>query len=272
MKICFATFACPEWTIEEIIEAAGRHNYYGVEIRCDANHAHGVEVASQSDFREYVQKRFSEARLEIPCLSTSLKIAELESMEEAVARVELAADINAKALRVFCGPSPPGMDESDVISLVGTRLRALAQLAEPYKTEIWLETHDTLHRAVSACSAVRIANHPLIGINYDNMHPYRMHESLDDTFSAMNGLVRHTHMHDALADDDLHSAYIVPLDEGEMPMDEMFRRLVASGYNDYLGGEWFETEYGRTPDEALASFRRQMDTLASRNEKSIEPC
>ncbi|HMO86351.1 MAG TPA: TIM barrel protein [Lacipirellulaceae bacterium] len=271
MKICFLTFACPDWPVEEVVAAALRHRYHGVEFRCDAGQAHGVEVGSSTAFRRNVRRRLTDEGLEAPCLSTSIQLMGLDDPQEALARIQLASDIGARAVRVFCGPVPDPMSEAEVIDLAASRLRLLAQMSAPRNVEVWLETHDTLHRASQACAAVQLADHPAVGVNYDNMHPFRMHEPLDETFAALQGLVRHTHIHDALDDDDLHKAVILPLDLGGMPMDATICNLARIGYDGYLGGEWFNSEYGQTPNDSLASFREQMDNLVSRNGLTLMP-
>jgi sugar phosphate isomerase/epimerase len=265
MKICFLTFACPQWDLDQVIDAALRHSYHGIEFRCDAGQAHGVEVTAARDFVNSANRKLSEAGLEAPCLATSIKLAEINSISDALPRIELAAAIGAKSIRVFCGEPQGEIALNEVVVLVGSRLRELADLSSPFDIDVLLETHDTLHRGVDSARAVRIADHPHVGINYDNMHPYRMHEDLDTTFDALQGLIRHTHIHDAEADDELHRAIILPLDKGDMPMDDMLRRLVASGFDDYVGGEWFGNEYGTTPDESLGAYRREMELLLRRN-------
>jgi sugar phosphate isomerase/epimerase len=271
MKICFLTFACPQWSNPEIIQAAKRHRYHGIDFRIDEGHAHGVETTASNSFRADIRRRLEDANLESPCLATSMQLNLTKSLEEAPARIELAADIGCKGIRVFCGPAPDDKATPEVISTVGARLRAMAEQSSQARVEIWLEAHDTLHRGLDAAAAIRAADHPAVGIVYDNMHPYRMHEPLDQTFQALAGLIRHTHMHDADADDRLHVATIKPLDQGAMPMNEMIQRLARSGYDGYLGGEWFDDVYGATPDSSLASFRQQMDLLSARNGLVLNP-
>jgi len=271
MKICFLTFACTQWPVPEIIQAAKRHHYHGIDFRIDEGHAHGVEITASKSYRREVRRRLADANLEAPCLATSMYMNLPESLDEAPARIELAADIGCKGIRVFCGPAPDDKATPEIIATVGARLRAMAEQSSPAGVEVWLETHDTLHRCVNSAAAVRAADHPAVGILYDNMHPYRMHEPLDVTFKALAGLIRHTHMHDADADDQLHVAKIRPLDHGGMPMDDMIRGLAQMNYVGYLGGEWFDEVYGPTPDAALASFRLQIEQLTARNGLKLDP-
>ena len=270
MRISFLTFACPQWPVPQIIDAAKRHRYHGIDFRIDEGHAHGVEITSSKSFRKDVHHRLQDANLQSPCLATSMYMNFPQSLDEARARIELAADIGCKGIRVFCGPAPDDKATPEVIATVAERLRTMAERSSAAGVEVWLETHDTLHRGVDSAAAVRAANHPAVGIVYDNMHPYRMHEPVDVTFKAIGDLIRHTHMHDADADDRLHFATLKPLDQGAMPMDEMIRKLAQSGYDGYLGGEWFDVVYGPTPDASLASFREQMERLTTRNGLALD--
>jgi sugar phosphate isomerase/epimerase len=263
MKLSFMTFACPTWTLPQVIDAAVRHGYRGIEFRCDATHAHGVEVNADAERRRQIRDALDDAGVKPCCLATSLRFAHEAALDEAPARIDLAHDIGCPALRVFCGPIPEGVHEHEMHQRVAKHLREVAAHAQQAGVELWLETHDTFSRAADAAEAVRLADHPSIGINYDNMHPFRKGESLDATFAELTGLIRHTHFHDAIKSPD--QVVIKPVGEGELPMDDMFARLAETGFTGYLSGEWFGTMYGPDPDASLERFKRDMETLAARH-------
>jgi sugar phosphate isomerase/epimerase len=263
MKLSFMTFASPTWTFQEVVDAAVRHGYHGIEFRCDATHAHGVEVSSDAQQRREIRDALEDAGVAPCCLATSLRFALESALEEAPARIDLAAEIGCPALRVFCGPPPEGLYAHDLHHRVAKHLREVAPRAQQAGVELWLETHDTFCRAADAAEAVRLADHPSIGINYDNMHPFRKGESVAATFAELSGLIRHTHFHDAINHPE--QVVIKPLGEGQLPMDEMFEGLVTSGFAGYLSGEWFGTMYGEDPDASLERFKRDMETLAARH-------
>lgn len=263
MKISFMTFACPEWNADAVIDGAVRHGYHGIEFRTDANHQHGVEVTADASQRKRIRRRLADAGVEPCCLATSLQFATDKVLEESPARIELAASIGCPGLRVFCGPAPEGMEEQQIIETVAEQLRVGAEQAQAAGVELWLETHDTFSKAAPAGAAVRRADRPSLGINYDNMHPYRNGEPLETTVAALGDLVRHTHFHDSVAEPD--TVVITPLDKGSLPMDDMFKVLINMGYDGYLSGEWFGQMYGEDADESLANFHRDMTTLAERN-------
>ena len=263
MKVSFMTFACPQWRLPRVVDAAVGHGYHGIEFRTDAQHAHGIEVTSGKSQRDEARKRCRGSGIEICCLATSLQFATDHVIADAPARIELAADLECPALRVFCGPIPEGFTIEQTIEKVAAQLRQVAAVAADHNVQLWLETHDTFSLGAYAGRAVRLADHPSVGINYDNMHPFRNGESLETTIAQLSPFIRHTHFHDSVSAPD--QVVIKPLDTGELPMDDMMRALLSLGYTGYLSGEWFNTMYGSEPDESLAAYYRDMKTLVERN-------
>ncbi len=263
MKTSFMTFACTDWRLDQIVAAANRYGYDGIEFRCDAGHLHGVEVTASAAERRATRSLLQRAEVEACCLATSLQFATDQVVDQAPARIELAADIGCPALRVFCGPRPEGASMDQVIDAVAKRLHMVAETSRQAGVQLWLETHDTFSKAADAGAAARRADHPVIGINYDNMHPYRMGEDLETTVAALGTLVRHTHFHDAINSPE--QVVIRRVGEGQMPTDDMFAALVKMGYDGYLSGEWFHNHYGETPEESLEAYHEDMTDLALRH-------
>lgn len=263
MKVSFMTFACPTWPLEAVLNAAETHGYHGIEFRTDADHAHGVEVKASAEERGRIRRELERRGIAACCLATSLQFISDQAVRDAPARVELAAQLGCPALRVFCGPRPEGMSHADMIARTADHLRQAAEKTAPANIQYWLETHDSLCKAADVAAVVRRVNHPRVGINYDNMHPFRQGEDLATTVAALGGMVRHTHFHDAVRDPEVMK--ITPLGEGDLPMDEMFAALVKMGFTGYLSGEWFGEMYGPDPDTSLARFRQDMTTLAQRH-------
>ncbi len=263
MKLAFMTFACPDWRFDEVVAAAIRHGYHGVEFRCDAGHLHGVEVAASRKERAAMRDKLHNEHVELCCLATSLRFVFHEAVEELAERAELAADLGCSALRVFCGQPAESIGHEELVARCAHNLRAASDIASHSGVELWLETHDAASRAAVAVAIIHAVNQPNVAINYDNMHPHRAGESLETTVAQLGSLVRHCHFHDSLNRPD--QVVIRPLDRGELPMDEMFQALVRMGFDGYLSGEWFDRQYGDDPDEALEAYHRDMVRLAERN-------
>jgi len=257
------TFACPQASADEAIDLAERLGYHGIEFRCDSGHLHRVEPGISDALAAQVRGRLEDAGVAACCLATSLQFAKDTVVGEARQRLDLAAAIGAPGLRVFCGPVPEGRSIEEVEDVVGRNLAVVANEASALDLELWLETHDSFCKAQHAAAAVQRADHAGVGLCYDNMHPHRMGETLEQTRRAIEGKVRHCHFHDALSDP--RQVMIHPLGEGQMPMDEMFLMLKAIGYDGYLSGEWFGAMYGDEPEIALTRFMSDMRTLHQRH-------
>src|SRR5690606_24946560 len=103
MKMSFMTFACPKWSFDQVIDAAARHGYQCIEFRCNAGHAHGVEVHTDSETRRRMREELRSAAIEVCCLATDLQIAQAHTQRDVVPYLQLARDIGAPAIRVLCG-------------------------------------------------------------------------------------------------------------------------------------------------------------------------
>ncbi len=251
MRISFMTFACPTWPLAEVLAAARKYGYDGVEPRFDAKHNHGIEPTATPAQRAEARKAFADSGIACCCLATSLQFIGEQAVTDAPARIDLAADVGAPGLRVFCGPIPKGQQMSldDVVARVADNLLKVADYAKQRNVEIWIETHDTVRHGKPVGQIIDRCNHPFILANYDVMHPYCNGEPLETTTHALHGKVRHTHFHDAAPPGVAPCAphqktdgfNIVHIGEGTLPLPQIIRFLRAENYQGFLSGEWFES-------------------------------
>jgi sugar phosphate isomerase/epimerase len=279
MKLSFMTFACPTWTVPEIIDGARRFGYHGVELRVDGGHAHGVEVATDANNRREAVARFHEAGVDLPCLATSLQMARSgeagrAQREAALPLLDLAAELGARGLRVF-GGEPVRDDEATSESTSITReeatewaadnLSRLAGEAQERGVQFWLETHDYFRLGRDTAAVIRRVNHPAVLCNWDVMHPQCNGEDFAQTRVLLDGLVAHTHFHDT------HSAdphTICTFGEGVLPLLEMLRWLREQGFNGYLSAEYFGDSLGAGPEQSLPLWANGCRRLLEQLEQS----
>lgn len=263
MKTCFTTFACPDWSLRQIMRAATRHQYHGVELRLDAGHGHGIEAWTSLSERKKFRDQFEKGDLDLPCLATSLQFVAEDITAHAIERVRLASDVRAGALRVFFGPLPEGIPMHEAMRRALPQIREVAEAADTLNIQLWFETHDSLSRGADAAALILAIDRPNVGIAYNNIHPIRRGEPLEATIAHITPMIRHVHLHDGLARPD--KVIITPMGLGQMPIEDTFKALTAAGYAGYLSGEWFNEQYGADPDTSLAAFHRDMTELARRN-------
>jgi sugar phosphate isomerase/epimerase len=254
MKISFMTFACPQYSFDEVLSLAERHAYQGIEFRCDAGHKHGVELSATSEQRAEYRRKLADAGVEACCLATSLQFVNEAAVGQTPPLIDLAADLGCRALRVFCGPLPTGLELDCAVPLVAENLRRVVETALYSGVKLWLETHDSISKGVYAGRIVRLVDHPALAINWDNMHPYRNGEPLATTWQAIAPYIQHTHFHDALADPG--APVITPFGQGQLPIQAMFNLLRQANYSGYFSGEWFDTQMGADADASLEAHKQ----------------
>src|SRR5262245_8385139 len=103
MKMSFTTFACPNWSLRQVIRAAAKHQYNGIEFRIDAGHSHSVEAWTSPAERKRVREQVEKDGLTVACIASSLQFVVEGMVEQAKERIKLAADLGAPGLRVFFG-------------------------------------------------------------------------------------------------------------------------------------------------------------------------
>lgn len=256
MKIGFTSFTCPTWELASMISVARDLGYHGVELRIDARHAHGVEVTNSPEERAVVAEEFQLRGVELCCLSTSIQLVQADSLELLQSRLKLATDLGCKALRVLCGKPDQEMGHHELQDLVAMRLRKAANLGQRVGVAIWLETHDLMSKAKDAAAVLAGTEHENAGLLYNNLHPYRAGESVEDTFIALGAHARHVHFNDGLADP--QKVVVRPLGQGQLPLDRMLSGLIQAGYHSYLCAQWFNDQCGDNPEEALRHYHKQL--------------
>ncbi|NLV74853.1 MAG: sugar phosphate isomerase/epimerase [Chloroflexi bacterium] len=253
IKISFMTFACPDYSFDQVVDLAVRHSYQGIEFRTDSGHAHGVEVSADAATRVQMRHKMADAGIEACCLATSLQFVNEQAVEQAPALIDLAAELLIPGLRVFCGPLPEGVSLKDAIKRAAANIAKVADRAQAAGVQLWLETHDSVSLAVDAGQIVRLADHPAVAINWDNMHPYRNGESLETTWEAISPYIQHTHFHDSV--NEPGAPIITPFGQGGLPVQKMFDLLQSVHYIGYYSGEWFGEQMGADADTSLAAHR-----------------
>ncbi len=248
MKISFMTFVAPEWSLEEHLTAAIRYGYDAIEPRCEADHAHGVELDTTKKERAAIKQQFGDCGVELTTIATSRRYA-LDSDHEMQETIDLTkqycdlcADLGATNIRVFGGVTPEGMDFVDAKMIVADALRECGEHAAGCGVYLCLETHDAYSLSSDAVETVRVADHPNVAINWDIMHPYRNGETIETAFHNVKDYVRHCHIHDGTRPEEGGAAgwELALMGEGDIPHDEAIRLLATINYEGSLSGEWIK--------------------------------
>ncbi len=238
MKFSFMSFSAPEASLAELAALAIAYGYDGLELRLDANHAHGVETALDPQQRRGVRGRMAGASVSIGALASSCKFADPTSkmgqVDEAKRCVDLAADLGVPVVRVFGGKVPLGVIRTQAFSSIVEALHELGDHAADSGVTVCLETHDDWRDPRFAAQLLEEAASPNVAANWDVMHPVLAGYTIDEAFAALRPWIRHVHVHDA----PFGPGQLAPIGEGRVDHSRVLELLQSMDYAGYVSGEW----------------------------------
>lgn len=263
MRLAFMTWACPNWTIKQILDAALRYGYGGVEFRLSQQQAHGVEVDMSEERKLIVRRAFKDSGVQICCLASSSRFSSADPserrrvVEQTKAEIELAADLDCPYLRVFGGAIPKGVSMDDAKSYIADCLRELGEFAKPHGVFVCLETHDAFSRAKDAAEVVALANHQHVGIVWDIRHPYAHGETMAEAFERVKPFVKHCHFGDQKRMDGRWEFALIG--DGDIPIGDAVHLLRSIAFDGFLSLEAINAPMDA--DTLLREYAKRMSKL-----------
>jgi sugar phosphate isomerase/epimerase len=263
MKIAYSNLASPEWSMEEVFSNAQKFGYDGVEIRL----LDGEVIPSVLDesTRNSIVRLARAHEIEIVGLGASTRFAtadadEREQNEEELFRfIELAAQMEVPMVRTFGGGATAGGAEAgDAIRWVAESLNRVAERAEELGVSVLLETHDEFSHSWMVRDVLKQVESKAIGAIWDIHHPYRMGESMEDTYDNLRAGLQHVHLKDARKHGDGWD--LVVFGEGEVPVKAIVKKLIDEGYDRYLCVEW-EKKWHPEIEAASTALPKHIEVL-----------
>jgi sugar phosphate isomerase/epimerase len=298
-KIAFSTLACPTWDFQQIVTAGIRDGFDGVEIRQVAGDTDLLKVpafgrsrrAASREFVHRSRKAAGSRAFSICGLASSVRFDYLQQAERdsqlsiGKAYVELAAELEARFVRVFGDVLPPASKPAEraaVLDTIAEGLNRLGEFAAGHKVDILLETHGDFADSAAVKELFGRIHSPAVGVLWDTHHPWRFFdESPENTFANLKPWVRHTHWKDsvtlphqpaaitnvtaaeqgafALMSGHRHADYVL-FGGGEFPIVQFVRLLKDAGYEGWLSLEWEKMWHPDLagPEVALPLFAKKM--------------
>jgi sugar phosphate isomerase/epimerase len=235
MKLAFSTLGCPNWNLDQIIDAARQHGYDGVELRF---YQGSLDlVAALASFpggpREF-RHRLERVGLAICCLDSSVVLSKPDTgIGDAEQMIDLALALAAPYVRVFGGDVPEGDTRESCLKRAADKLARMGQRAAQRGLRVLLETHDAFSSGAQVAELLAAAGEVGTGAIWDVHHPAAMGETPTQTAKLIGRQTYHVHVKDGKG-----GGKLTPLGEGDVPLRDIVRELHAIGYKGYLSLEW----------------------------------
>ncbi|HHY25044.1 MAG TPA: sugar phosphate isomerase/epimerase [Clostridiaceae bacterium] len=245
MKYSFMSFSGPELDLDKSFKIAKLYGYDGFEPRIEEGHMHGIETNSSKTVLREARLKSEDSGIKICCIATSCSYANPSNTEENIEltkrSIDLAAEVNSPAIRVFGGNIPEGISREKGFDLIVDALTKLSDYALHRGITICVETHDSWCEPQAVADVMKSVNHSAIAVNWDIMHPVlRVSCTITDSFKILKPWIKHVHVHDGLITD--RGLEFKPIGEGKVDHKTAIRLLKDSGYNGFISGEWIDWE------------------------------
>ena len=262
MRLAFSTLGCPDWSLAQIVEAARRLGYEGVELRCLSG---DMDLLRRPEFQPGEIRRtarfFADAGVAVCCIDTSCcfhdadEATRRDSVEVAVRHAELAAALAAPLIRVFPNEIPPATSRRETRGRIAAGLRAVAERL-PQGVAVGLETHGDFATAEETVAIVRLVDHPAAGIVWDAANTTAAGESIAAAAPAVAPFLLHVHLRDARPVPGQRFWQPVLVGRGQVPVGEAAAALRALPYRGFVSFEWekFWRPEIEEPEVALGDF------------------
>lgn len=244
MKLAFTTLGCPAWDLVTIVSNAVAYGFDGVDFRGYLGELDIFKLPEFSTDLHHTAARFTEAGLEVPCFSSSVRAfctteEELKSAtQEIKSYSQICRAFGAPFIRIF-GGSIGNTSRTEAIDIMADNLTHLLAIAQEYDVQLLIETHDDWMDSRHLKAVIEQVNMPSLGVLWDTHHPYRMErEAPETTWDHLGPWICNTHWKDSYVTDDSGGYQLCLIGDGDLPLPDIHHVLQSHGYTGYLTLEW----------------------------------
>ena len=271
MKLAFSTLGCPDWTVSQIVEAARRLGYDGVELRAVSG---SLDLLSRPEFAAKqigtTRALFKDHGVEICCVDTSCvfhspELSErVEQVELALRAAELAAQLSAPLIRVFPDKIQTGSTREETRDYIADSLRRIAERL-PEGVQVGLETHGDFARTEAAAEIASLADHQSVKLIWDVANSMSAGDSISDAARIVKPYLGHVHLRDARPVAGSEHWLPVLAGRGSVSFAETVEAIDAMHYEGYVSFEWEKYWHPEIeePEVALPDFINAIRKLQS---------
>ena len=249
IQLAFSTVACPDWTMEQVVQRALEMGYQGVELRTlgpggiSGGAGESVGLACDPALIDPCKAGdlFKTHGVEPVCLSTSISLHTAHESAATTAHwqvcreIETASQIGCRFVRVFAGKVDPGQNLQTVIRRVAKRTVPLADLAAERGVQLLFENAGSLATAKPWWWLLDVIDHPSVGLCWNVANAAAAGEPTSVSLPTLNHRIRMVKVKDVRLGEG--SGY-VPLGDGTVGIEQAVQRFMGLGYGGMISVEW----------------------------------
>lgn len=265
MKISFTTLACPNWSLETIVDQAAEVGFDGIDFRGTDQ---GLDITLQEQFRSGIaatRRLIEDHGLLTSGVSSSISLCDTsrldENIEEAKRTIEVALGLGAAQIRVF-GNGDESVERCERIATAKVCMDGIHALDGADQIDWLLEMHDIWIASDDCEAMLKAVGRDRLGILWDIGHTTRIgSETIEETYSVLGDRIPCVHLKDAIYEPEHPNAmkdgwrYVLPA-KGELPITEAVRFLKERRFEG-----WYVFEHEKNwhpsleePEEALRAY------------------
>jgi sugar phosphate isomerase/epimerase len=238
--LAFSTLACPEWPAERVIEKAAAFGYDALEWRggSDGHVPPTLPAQRLADLRRQQDAAGLQA-LAVTAYTSFVSDSEAErqaALDHLREHCDIAAMLGAGYVRAFLNENQPVDEPARYYDRLAASLRRAADYAADVGVNIAIEPHDEFIRSATIAPLLERLPHPALGVIWDIGNTYAAGETLDEGQQLLGPRLSYVQVKDGRGRG--RAWRLTRLGEGEAPVPEAIRRLVAEGYDGAFSFEW----------------------------------
>jgi sugar phosphate isomerase/epimerase len=238
LRIAFSTLAFTDRNLEQAVSLGSSLGYAGVELRVIDGQLFDSSLSTTD--RARVKQSTTAARLPIVAVGSSVVLTSDNPGPELHRMLALTNEWESPFIRVYGGhlSEDPETRRSQMESAAKVLEEAIP-VAERFGVIMLIETHDGFSASKVAEELLAKVPSKSFGAIWDSLHPHRMGETPAEVYKNIGARTYHVHIKDGRRSDAHKGGWqLVPLGEGEVPVQDVLDQLVAGGYTGYLTVEW----------------------------------
>jgi sugar phosphate isomerase/epimerase len=256
MKLSFWTLGTPDWDNRQVVDAAVRFGFDGVDLRC----APGRNVSLQSAPQEVDELRrlFADNGIAIASILAynergNAEGVDWQAVQDDIARhIELAQRLGTKAMRVNAASPAAGSTWDAYIEGFAGALRGA--LAGNDGVVLNMQNHPSAPNAAQIAQLASMVHSPLFGSGFSPDHCVDMGDDVLASADLLAPVVKQLHLADRESAGERTASKLracLP-GTGFVPNREVIGVLQRHGFDGYVSFKWEKPTYPDLPDAEFA--------------------